>query len=160
MPAIILNHSRHEVKLRDPRDPEVMDVLADAYDGLPVLGHSEPIHVRALRGSLPAETCAGCGQPNAYHLDTAGLYWVGCQGVPARHALKALVSRPLSDVQEWGDAHPTVSSALRDALLVGCGQDVAAFFNGLSADERLHLSRRLASIAAVALRAEDAKWNR
>lgn len=147
-----------------PNDPREQDVAADAletaYEGLPVLGHSEPIIMQALRGSLPAETCSACGQPNAYHMDTSGVYWVGCQGVPARLALKGLINRPLRDVQEWGDTNPAVSSAIRDALLVGCGQDVAYFYNGLSADERLHLSRRLASIAVTAFRAEDAKWNR
>ena len=147
MPAIILNHSRHEVHLRDPRDP---DVLADAYDGLPILGHSEPIHLQALRGSLPAESCAACGQPNALHYDTGGFYFVGCHGVPARRALSALVSRSLRDVAEWGDPHPAVSSIIRDALTVGCGQDVAYFYQQLSADERLHLSRRLAELAVVA----------
>src|SRR5688572_20314460 len=145
------------MKPRDPRDP---DVLTDAYDGLPVPGHSEPIHLQALRGSLPAESCAACGQPNALHYDTSGIYFVGCHGVAARRAVSGLVSRPLRDVAEWGDQHPSVSSAIRDALLVGCGQDVAYFYNTLTADERLHLSRRLASIAATALRAEDAKWNR
>ena len=139
----------------DPREQPV--VSEDSSYALPQPGVSEPIHLQALRGSLPAESCAGCGQPIALHYDTGGFYFVGCHGVPARRALSALVRRPLRDVAEWGDPHPAVSSAMRDALTVGCGQDVAYFYNSLTADERLHLSRRLGEIAVVAYLAEQAR---
>lgn len=152
MPAIIFAHPRAEVKLHDPRDPEVRDRYA-----LPQPGITEPIHLQALRSSLPAEHCAACGEAVAYHYDTSGCLYIGCDGVPARKALAGLTQRPLRDVTTWGDAHPAVSAAIRDALRVGCGVDVAAWFDALRVDEQVNLSRRLAELAAVALRKEDAQ---
>jgi hypothetical protein len=157
MKATLLQHTSSPVRFDPtPADPREQSVLEGNY-ALPQPGVSDPIYMQAIRGSLPAETCSACGYPNAYHLDTSGIYYVGCHGVPARLALKGLVNRPLRDVAEWGDDHPAVSSAVRDVLLVGAGQDVAYFYNGLTADERLHLSRRLASIAVTAYLADEGR---
>lgn len=120
-------------------------------------GIDVPIHLLALRGELPAATCAACGEPNALHFDTSGFHFLGCAGVPSRKALARLTQRPLRDTAVWGDAHPTVSAAIRDVLLAGCGLEVSQFYDGLRVDERINLSRRLAEIAAIALRAEDAQ---
>src|SRR5688572_29308265 len=157
MPAIILQHKASPVTFElPPADPREQAVASeDSSYALPQPGVSEPIYLQALRGSLPADTCAACGGPTAYHYDTSSFYYVGCHGVSARLALKGLINRPLRDVQEWGDAHPAVSSAVRDVLLVGSGQDVAYFYNSLSADERLHWSRRIAAVAVAAYLASE-----
>jgi len=155
--ATILQHKSSPVTFQPPpSDPREQPVQDDAY-ALPQPGITEPIYLRALKGTISADTCSACGHPNAYHLDTSGVYWVGCHGVPARVALKGLVNRPLRDVAEWGDDHPAVSSAVRDVLLVGAGQDVSYFYNSLSHDERLHLSRRLAAIAITAYLADEGR---
>ena len=133
-----------------------VEPVEDAY-ALPQPGISEPIHVQALRGTLPADTCNACGHPVALHYDTSGILYVGCQGVASRLALRTMTDRPLRDVITYGDAHPVVSAAIRDALRVGCGVDVAQWFEGLRHDERINLSRRLAEISAIALRMEDAR---
>ena len=141
----------------DPRDPPVAE---DGYvHSGPELTAPSPI-LLALRGSLPAETCAVCGFATALHYDTSGLHWIGCTGVPARKRLGTMVSRPLQQIETWGDQHPGVSLALLDALRVGCGAEVAQFIDTLSASECLNLSRRLAEIAVTAHLAEDARWNR
>jgi hypothetical protein len=170
IPAVILQHRSAKVTLDtkpfDPREQAVNESheSTDApYPGLPVLGHSEPIelapppHLLALRGELPANTCAACGEPMALHYATDGCLWVGCYGVSSRKALEAMVPRSLRDATVWGDAHPMVSAAIRDLLLVACGVETATWFSGLQADERINLSRRLAEVAAIAVRAEDAK---
>lgn len=142
----------------DPREQVVEQPYA-----LPQPGVSEPItvapppHLLALRGELPAATCAACGEPNALHYDTSGYYFVGCHAVPSRKHLAVLSQRPMRDTTVWGDAHPGMSVAIRDALLTGCGVEVSAFYDSLSADARLNLSRRLAEVAALALRVEDAR---
>jgi hypothetical protein len=142
----------------DPREQDVSS--EDSSFALPSPGVTEPVYLQALRGRLPAETCAACGQPNAYHYDTSGIYFVGCHGVPSRRALNVLMTRSLRETAEYGDPFPAVSSAIRDVLLVGSGQDVAYFYNSLTAEERVNLSRRIAEVAVTAFRAEDAKWNR
>lgn len=161
----ILLHPRSKVIMDDPRDPPHEPPYEAPFEGLPVLGHSDPIvlvppHVLALQGSLPAEHCAACGQPNALHMDCTGCHFVGCHGVPARQALKALVGRPLRDVIHFGDPHPGVSSAVRDTLLVACGPVVSQQYELLDHEERINLSRRIAEIAVTAYLAEQAKGSR
>lgn len=103
--------------------------------------------VRALRGELPTNTCAACGEPNALHHDTSGFHWIGCDGVPARKHLATLISRPLTFPNQWGDPWPVVSAAIRDGLLAGCGEAVSDFYEQLTPGERLDWSRRLAELA-------------
>lgn len=154
-PAVILRHTAHEVKLQDPRDPPVKD--EGSYPGLPVLGHSEPIHLMALRGELPAATCNACGQPNAYHFDTSGCLFLGCHGVLARRRLEALKRQPMRDLTVWGDQHPAVSATLRDALRAACGPAMSEFFDTLPSEDRVAISRRLAELSVIAYLAEQYK---
>lgn len=135
--------------------PEFQPVEDDSY-ALPQPGVSEPIHIQALRGTLPPGTCNACGEPTELHMDTTGALWVGCAGVLARRKIAELIRRPLQHTTTYGDPHPTVSAAVRDAFRVALGPDASEWFDSLTADQRLHLSRRLAEIAAVATWAEDA----
>jgi hypothetical protein len=107
-------------------------------------------HVQALMGKLPSESCAACGEFNALHFDTSGFHWIGCVGVSARKHIAQLISRPLGTSTEWSDVYPTVSAAVRDGLLAGCGEAVTDFYEGLTVKEKLDLSRRLAEIAVKA----------
>ena len=124
----------------------------DPLEPVPHSAIPSPIYVDALREGI----CAACGASVPLHFDTSGFYYVGCQGVPARQELNRLTSLPLTHATEWGDPFPSVSSAIRDVLLAGAGPDVSYFYNTLTADERLNLSRRLARLAVVAFRASEA----
>ena len=123
-------------------------------------GITEPIYLRALRSELPADTCAACGKPIAYHYDTSGCLLVGCDGVAARERVGQLVLRPLTFTEQYGDTYPAVSRALDDALKVACGTTVTLFYESLTASERLNLTRRLAEFAVLALRKSDAEGSR
>jgi hypothetical protein len=104
----------------------------------------------ALRGTLPAEHCGGCGEPNALHMDSTNSLFVGCDGVQARRVMAAMMRQSMRDTTVWGDQHPKVSSAIRDAMRTVCGPHVALCFETLGHEERINLSRRLAEIAVVA----------
>jgi hypothetical protein len=138
----------------DPREPDVME---DAYDGLPVLGHSEPIHLLALRGDLPAQACSACGEPQAYHFDTSGFLFLGCAGVMSRKRLAAMKQQPMRDLTVWGDQHPTVSATIRDALRAACGPAMSEFFDTLPSEDRVAISRRLAELSVIAYLSEQYK---
>ena len=143
-PAVIVRHPRcPPAELMDPND----------YYTLPRPLSTDPIHVRAMRGELDKDACAGCGEPMRLHYDSTGIYLIGCEGAMKRHSLGLLETRPLR--QYGGDAHPTVSRRLQWALEVDCGPAMASLMEALSHDDKQQLARVLAEHAVAAHLCEE-----
>jgi hypothetical protein len=154
--ATVYQHPSARVTMDDPREPPHPEDEG-SYPGLPVPGHSEPIHLLALRGDLPAQSCAACGEATAYHYDTSGILFIGCHGVMARKRLHAMKTQPMTDLTVWGDQHPVVSATVRDALRSACGPAMSVFFDTLPSEDRVAISRRLADLAVIAYLSEMAR---
>lgn len=156
MPAIIFAHPRSEVKLQDPRDPPVTEdsivraLQASNAERIAVnrqTGTHIPLHVRALRGELPEDTCCACGHPTIDHVG-------GCaQAIRANKPMQT--SYPLGLL--YGDPHRAVTEAITLALEDSCGPAVALLFETLGNDERLMVARQLSRAAVSAHLAEMAK---
>lgn len=129
---------------------------------MPSPGFSAPLlraerpHVLALRGELPADSCAACGQPIALHYDTTGNASIGCVGVLARKRLAQRTPQSLHNLTVFGDIHPEVSEAVRDVLFAACGPRVSMFWDELSVEEQWNISRRMAQIVVPVVRKVDA----
>jgi hypothetical protein len=145
MPATIFNHPKHEVKLKDPREQEVAE---DGYvHAGPDLTTPAPI-LLALRGTLPADTCAACGEAIAYHYSVCGRHKLDCADVPAR---KRSPRNPL----HWSDASPDVTCAVRKALLLDCGPGMDVHCASYTHEELLQIARTVAKAATKAIRERD-----
>lgn len=107
---------------------------------------SDPIHVRALRGELDADTCSGCGEAIALHYDTTGCLLIGCLGAAKRRQL-GLMERRSASMLTFGDPHWTITRRLQWALQTDCGPAMASFCECLGEDGTKEVARVLSEHA-------------
>ena len=88
--------------------PEFQPVEPEDSATLPSPGLTDPIHIQALRGELPEDTCAGCGLPTRLHHTFAGAF-IGCAGAMRQQT-------PPRNPERWNDPWPNVTCAVRTAV--------------------------------------------
>jgi len=137
----------------DPREQDIEDRDTGTFRmAIPFV--TDPVHVQALKGNVPADTCAGCGLHMGLHYDTSGIYLIGCTGALKRQQLG------LTEIRGFGvpgDAHPAVSRRLQWALETDCGATAAALMEALDCDSRLRVGRILAEHAVQAYLMSEGK---
>ncbi len=131
--AILLQHPSAEAILKDPRDP---------YD-LPQLGHDTPISAAMAR---TVDDICVCGVPRRHHFTLDLKTWLGCPEAKARqHGPK--------NPERWNDPHPSVTCAVRLALLAKCGPQMEVFFDSTyTHDEKLAVALAIAKAAVTEYR--------
>jgi len=138
MPATFYQHPSAKAILKDPRDPEIVDKYA-----LPQLGHDEPIRAAIERGE---EQMCVCGVPTRHHFTLDLKTWLGCTNAKDRQ-------QGPRNPQRWNDAYPSVTCAVRLALLAKCGPEMEQFFDSaFTHDEKVSIAIEIANAAVTEYR--------
>jgi len=143
MRALIIQHPSAEVKLQDPRDPEVRDKYA-----LPQLGHDEPIRAAIERGD---EQMCVCGVPTRHHFTLDLKTWLGCTNAKDRQ-------QGPRNPQRWNDPWSEITVRVRDAMVDGtCGPTLEIDMAHYTYSEQLTIAATLTRIAITGYSREKGK---
>lgn len=96
---------------------------------------------QAVLPSEPEDNCSVCGVATKYHWAISGM-WVGCQD-----ALK--MQQPPRNPQRWNDLYPSVTVAVRLALITRCGPAMGDLLSTLTHDEVLAIASELGRAAVT-----------